>query len=117
MRHPKGRHDPPDDIGANFYPKLGAYSSADREVIDAHMYEIRKARIGKNDIYMIQFHASTTCEIRLLLSIEFESLKIFYFSFMKLWISQIPDIAATIHSDPLCQHVNKSSLFLPVVRD
>ena len=46
MRHPKGRHNPPDDIGANFYPKLGPYSSSDREIIDAHMYDIRKARIG-----------------------------------------------------------------------
>ncbi|XP_067945702.1 glycoprotein endo-alpha-1,2-mannosidase-like [Watersipora subatra] len=46
LRHPKGRHKPPDDVGANFYPQLGAYSSKDPEVLDRHMYEIRKARIG-----------------------------------------------------------------------
>lgn len=48
LRYPSGRHSPPDDIGANFYPQLGAYSSRDPEVIDRHMYEIRKARIGTN---------------------------------------------------------------------
>jgi len=45
--YPTGRHTPPDDIGANFYPELGAYSSKDPQVIDRHMFEIRKARIGK----------------------------------------------------------------------
>ncbi|KAF6016787.1 MANEA [Bugula neritina] len=44
--YPTGRHTPPDDIGANFYPELGAYSSKDPQVIDRHMFEIRKARIG-----------------------------------------------------------------------
>ena len=35
-----------DDIGANFYPELGCYSSNDKELIDAHMKMIRKAGIG-----------------------------------------------------------------------
>ena len=44
---PKGRHSPPDDIGANFYPALGAYSSRDPTVIDAHMRQMRMAAIGE----------------------------------------------------------------------
>ncbi|XP_062379227.1 glycoprotein endo-alpha-1,2-mannosidase [Sardina pilchardus] len=43
---PTGRHSPPDDIGANFYPSLGAYSSRDPSVIDAHMRQMRVAAIG-----------------------------------------------------------------------
>ena len=35
-----------DDIGANFYPKLGSYSSNDPEIIDLHMRQIRQAGIG-----------------------------------------------------------------------
>ena len=35
-----------DDIGANFYPQLGCYSSNDPEIIDLHMKQIRKAGIG-----------------------------------------------------------------------
>ena len=46
MRYPRGRHEPPHDIGANYYPKLGPYSSRDPDVIDQHMYDIRKAGIG-----------------------------------------------------------------------
>ena len=42
----KGQHSPPDDIGANFYPELGPYSSRDPEVINAHMRQIRSAGIG-----------------------------------------------------------------------
>ncbi|CAG5130168.1 unnamed protein product [Candidula unifasciata] len=41
-----GQHVPPEDIGANYYPKLGAYSSADPAVIDAHMQQIRAAGPG-----------------------------------------------------------------------
>ncbi|TNN37122.1 Glycoprotein endo-alpha-1,2-mannosidase [Liparis tanakae] len=32
--YPQGRHVPPDDIGANFYPSLGAYSSRDPSIIE-----------------------------------------------------------------------------------
>jgi len=45
--YPQGRHEPPDDIGANFYPVLGAYSSRDPAVMEAHMQQLRTAAIGK----------------------------------------------------------------------
>lgn len=45
--YPQGRHTPPDDIGANFYPFLGPYSSRDPAVIEAHMQQLRTATIGK----------------------------------------------------------------------
>jgi len=35
-----------DDIGANFYPQLGSYSSNDITVINKHMQQIREAGIG-----------------------------------------------------------------------
>ncbi|KAM8915053.1 glycoprotein endo-alpha-1,2-mannosidase isoform 1-T3 [Spinachia spinachia] len=44
--YPQGRHVPPDDIGANFYPSLGAYSSRDPSVIESHMQQLRTAAIG-----------------------------------------------------------------------
>ncbi|XP_038655494.1 glycoprotein endo-alpha-1,2-mannosidase-like isoform X3 [Scyliorhinus canicula] len=44
--YPKGRHIPPEDIGANFYPELGAYSSRDPAVLNAHMKQLRAAAIG-----------------------------------------------------------------------
>ncbi|KAK0140540.1 Glycoprotein endo-alpha-1,2-mannosidase [Merluccius polli] len=44
--YPRGRHSPPDDIGANFYPALGAYSSRDPAVLEAHMQQLRTAAIG-----------------------------------------------------------------------
>lgn len=46
LRHPQGRHTPPDDVGASFYPELGCYSSRDPRAMEAHMYQIRKAGIG-----------------------------------------------------------------------
>lgn len=46
--YPTGYHEPPDDIGSNFYPALGCYSSRDPNVIDAHMHQIRDAGIGKS---------------------------------------------------------------------
>ena len=46
--YPQGRHSPPDDIGASFYPALGAYSSKDPSVIEAHMQQLRTAAIGKS---------------------------------------------------------------------
>ncbi|XP_006004938.1 glycoprotein endo-alpha-1,2-mannosidase [Latimeria chalumnae] len=44
--YPRGRHSPPEDIAASFYPELGPYSSRDPKVIDAHMAQIRSACIG-----------------------------------------------------------------------
>lgn len=43
---PHGEHVPPDDIGANYYPALGPYSSQDRNVVDTHMMEMKQAGIG-----------------------------------------------------------------------
>ena len=39
----QGGHNPPDDIGANFYPLLGAYSSANTTTIDTHMSWMQRA--------------------------------------------------------------------------
>lgn len=43
---PDGVHVPPDDIGANFYPALGPYSSADPETVSTHMAQIRSTGTG-----------------------------------------------------------------------
>ncbi|XP_060084715.1 glycoprotein endo-alpha-1,2-mannosidase-like [Ylistrum balloti] len=43
---PSGRHSPPDDIGANFYPQLGPYSSKDPEVVRKHVQDMKYAGIG-----------------------------------------------------------------------
>ncbi|XP_053290071.1 glycoprotein endo-alpha-1,2-mannosidase [Pleuronectes platessa] len=44
--YPQGRHSPPGDIGSNFYPSLGAYSSKDPSIIEDHMQQLRTAAIG-----------------------------------------------------------------------
>ncbi|XP_038203914.1 glycoprotein endo-alpha-1,2-mannosidase [Arvicola amphibius] len=44
--YPQGRHTPPDDIGSNFYPELGSYSSRDPSVIETHMRQMSSASIG-----------------------------------------------------------------------
>lgn len=48
--YPQGIHSPPEDIGSNFYPSLGAYSSRDPSIIEAHMQQLRTAAIGKTEI-------------------------------------------------------------------
>ncbi len=45
---PHGRHQPPDDIGSNFYPELGPYSSKNPEVMEKHMKQLRSAGVGMN---------------------------------------------------------------------
>jgi len=45
-RYPQHRHEPPDDIGSNFYPLLGAYSSRSPTTIDKHMRMIRMSGAG-----------------------------------------------------------------------
>lgn len=35
-----------DDIGANFYPELGAYSVNDPKIVEAHMKQLRRAGVG-----------------------------------------------------------------------
>ncbi|XP_068607977.1 glycoprotein endo-alpha-1,2-mannosidase isoform X2 [Brachionichthys hirsutus] len=44
--YPQGKHSPPEDIGSNFYPFLGTYSSRDPVVIAGHMQQLRAAAIG-----------------------------------------------------------------------
>lgn len=46
---PEGTHSPPADIGANYYPNLGCYSSLDPQVIDLHMRQLKEAGIGEFD--------------------------------------------------------------------
>ncbi|XP_041462899.1 glycoprotein endo-alpha-1,2-mannosidase-like [Lytechinus variegatus] len=43
---PSGSWKPPGEIGANFYPQLGPYSSRDPAVIEDHMKQLRLAGIG-----------------------------------------------------------------------
>lgn len=45
-KYPRGRHVPPNDIGASFYPELGCYSSKDPAVILTHMHQLRTAGVG-----------------------------------------------------------------------
>ena len=42
----QNNHLPPDDIGADYYPALGAYSSNDPAVVAQHMEWLRQAGIG-----------------------------------------------------------------------
>ena len=44
--YPHGAHQPPDDVGANFYPQLGPYSSRDPGVVSAHMAMMAGAGVG-----------------------------------------------------------------------
>ncbi|CAL1575924.1 unnamed protein product [Knipowitschia caucasica] len=44
--YPQGRHVPPEDIGSNYYPALGPYSSKDPAVVENHMQQLRMAAIG-----------------------------------------------------------------------
>ena len=45
-----GQHVPPNDIGSNYYPALGPYSSKDPEVIAKHMEMMKSAKIGEYDL-------------------------------------------------------------------
>ena len=46
-RFKTGRHEPElGDVGASFFPRLGAYSSNDASVVAAHMRGLRAARVG-----------------------------------------------------------------------
>ncbi|MEO3754043.1 glycoside hydrolase family 99 protein [Streptomyces sp. B6B3] len=42
----QGEHQPPDDIGADFYPALGPYDAGDEAVVAQHMVWIRQAGVG-----------------------------------------------------------------------
>ncbi|XP_062583594.1 glycoprotein endo-alpha-1,2-mannosidase-like [Saccostrea cucullata] len=43
---PSGTHVPPDDIGANYYPELGPYSSSDPVVVEDHIKQIQLSGAG-----------------------------------------------------------------------
>ena len=45
-QYQKGIHSPPDDIGSNFYPQLGCYSSSDDGTIREHMRQMRTSGAG-----------------------------------------------------------------------
>ncbi|KAJ8920402.1 hypothetical protein NQ315_005268 [Exocentrus adspersus] len=45
-KYPSGKHKPPFDIGSNYYPYLGCYSSADLEIINTHLKQISESGIG-----------------------------------------------------------------------
>lgn len=45
-KYPVGAHNPPEDIGSNFYPQLGCYSSNDPQIIRSHMKYFKVAGIG-----------------------------------------------------------------------
>ena len=42
----KGIHRPPDDIGSNFYPELGCYSSSDSNIMEEHMRQMVTSGAG-----------------------------------------------------------------------
>lgn len=44
--YPTGKHEPPHDIGANFFPLLGCYSSKNAETISQHLEWIQESGIG-----------------------------------------------------------------------
>lgn len=46
QRFRKGTHVPPEDVGSNFYPELGPYSSRDIKVIHNHMKQLCYAGVG-----------------------------------------------------------------------
>jgi len=55
-RYPVGRrHQPPDDIGSSFYPRLGPYSSRDPSVIADHMRQIQQSGAGHFTITKVNF--------------------------------------------------------------
>lgn len=45
-KYPTGYHEPPNDVGANFFPALGAYSSRNTSVIEQHFDWLNRSNIG-----------------------------------------------------------------------
>ncbi len=58
---PKGQHFPPDDVGSNFYPELGPYSSRDPAVMENHMQQLHTAGVGKYRILPVTNLHSLLC--------------------------------------------------------
>jgi len=55
-RYPIGkRHQPPDDIGSSYYPRLGPYSSRDPVVIADHMRQIWQSGAGYVTVTSVEF--------------------------------------------------------------
>ena len=70
-RWPTGRHKPPDDIGASFYPALGPYSSSDEAVMASHMQQVvTSAHACSSFCTTIRVRAQVAECARPLLSIE-----------------------------------------------
>lgn len=44
--YPTGKHHPPEDIGANFYPLLGCYSSRNASTVKQHFTWVSEAGLG-----------------------------------------------------------------------
>ena len=64
-RWKSGQHVPPHDVGSNYYPALGPYSSKDPDVIAKHMEMMQNAKIGKyivliNSIYFKTYTCTET---------------------------------------------------------
>lgn len=47
QKWPLGTHVPPGDIGSNFYPALGPYSSADPVIVNKHMMQVQSSGAGE----------------------------------------------------------------------
>lgn len=82
--YPTGSHEPALDIGSNFYPALGCYSSKDPKVINTHMKQLKEAGIGvivvswtppkfndsPNDVLPFLFRYAELHKIKIALHIE-----------------------------------------------
>ncbi|WAR07348.1 MANEA-like protein [Mya arenaria] len=53
---PQGQHEPPDDVGSNFYPQLGPYSSSDPGTISCHMRMMRYAGIENSGVLAVSWY-------------------------------------------------------------
>lgn len=52
QKWPLSIHVPPGDIGSNFYPALGPYSSADPAIVNKHMMQVRSSGAGETIAYL-----------------------------------------------------------------
>jgi glycoprotein endo-alpha-1,2-mannosidase len=68
----EGGHKPPEDIGANFYPELGLYSSNCREHIAVQMRQLRDAHVGVVSTSWWGKDSPTDRSVRLLLDVAHE---------------------------------------------
>ncbi|XP_041351492.1 glycoprotein endo-alpha-1,2-mannosidase-like [Gigantopelta aegis] len=59
IKWPLGLHKPPEDIGANYYPLLGLYSSGDPKVVKAHMAQIQSTGAG---VVVVSWYPRSTAD-------------------------------------------------------